>query len=61
MTSVSPVDACVKGELRFHDDSYIAGHRKLTDTVHAFGKQDLYVGGDDRIGEPQRRRPSPGT
>jgi len=39
MTSVSPVDACVKGELRFHDDSYIAGHRKLTDTVHASGSR----------------------
>ena len=34
ITSVVPVDMALDGIMRFSDDSYIEGHRRLTDTVH---------------------------
>jgi len=37
ITSVAPADAPLEGIARFYDDSFIAGHRRITDAVHESG------------------------
>lgn len=39
LTSVAPYDAFLEGGLRFSDDSYIPGNKKLTDAVHKAGSK----------------------
>lgn len=34
LVSVAPFDAWLDGGVKFYDDKFIAGHKKLTDTVH---------------------------
>ena len=37
LTSIAEDDAAIGGEAKFYDDLFIAGHRRLTDAVHAEG------------------------
>ena len=37
LTSIAEYDATIGGEAKFYDDSFVVGHRRLTDTVHAEG------------------------
>lgn len=37
LTSIAQDDATIGGEVKFYDDLFIAGHRRLTDAVHAEG------------------------
>ncbi len=37
LTSIAENDATIGGEAKFYDDLFIAGHRRLTDAVHAEG------------------------
>ena len=39
ITSVAPADAALDGIMRFSNDSYVAGHRRITDAVHAAGSK----------------------
>lgn len=35
LTSIAEDDLTIGGEAKFYDDSFVAGHRRLTDAVHA--------------------------
>ena len=37
LTSIAEDDGAIGGEAKFYDDSFVAGHRRLTDAVHAEG------------------------
>lgn len=37
LTSIAQDNATIGGEVKFYDDLFIAGHRRLTDAVHAEG------------------------
>lgn len=37
LTSIAEDDATIGGEAKFYDDSFVAGHRHLTDAVHEEG------------------------
>ena len=37
LTSIAQDDATIGGEAKFYDDSFVAGHRRLTDAVHDEG------------------------
>ena len=37
LTSIAADDSTIGGEAKFYDDSFVAGHRRLTDAVHAEG------------------------
>ena len=37
LTSIAEDDATIGGEAKFYDDSFVAGHRRLTDAVHDEG------------------------
>lgn len=37
LTSIAEDDSTIGGEAKFYDDSFVAGHRRLTDAVHAEG------------------------
>ena len=37
LTSIAQDDATIGGEVKFYDDLFIAGHRRLTDAIHAEG------------------------
>ena len=37
LTSIAEDDSSIGGEAKFYDDSFVAGHRRLTDAVHAEG------------------------
>lgn len=41
LTSISAIDATIGGECRFFDDTFIPGHRRLTDAVHRCGASIL--------------------
>lgn len=50
LTSVAERDAIIGGECKFYDDTFIEGHRRLTDAVHRHGSrimmQTAIVDGD---------------
>lgn len=37
LTSIAADDSTIGGEAKFYNDSFVAGHRRLTDAVHAEG------------------------